>query len=227
MMDLDFQHIDIEENKYIMPTLDILEHKIKQELPEESNIKIETPDNLDEIEFKNCNVKEEITDEICQDEDPLKVDELKDKIHDYNNQFSCDKLLKFSCHKCNKKYTTKFNLKEHERKVHQGKLYHCKNINCQQIFEDKNSLSTHVLNVHDNKEFQCEICGKDFIRKSTLKEHKANVHEGQKFTCDKCFKSFTQQSKLACCKTLCLLRSSWHLNVLDVCLSHHSRPMSW
>ena len=121
MMELDFQHIDIEENKYIIPTLDILEHKIKQELPEESNIKIETPDNLDEIEFKNCNVKEEITEEICQDEDPLKVDELKDKIH--------DKLLKFSCQKCNKKYTTKFNLKEHERKVHVGgKLYHCKNI---------------------------------------------------------------------------------------------------
>ena len=60
-----------------------MDSKIKQEIPEDSfqnSFKIENSnDNLDEIVFKNCDVKDEITDETNQVEDPLKVGGLKSK----------------------------------------------------------------------------------------------------------------------------------------------------
>ena len=51
-----------------------MDSKIKQEIPEDSfqnSFKIENSnDNLDEIEFKNCDVKEEIINEV-EEKDPL------------------------------------------------------------------------------------------------------------------------------------------------------------
>ena len=75
-MEADWQTIENKLN--ITPIFDSLNQKIKTEAPESdseliSKIKIENA-ILDEIEFKNCNVKEEITEEFDQErEDPLKV----------------------------------------------------------------------------------------------------------------------------------------------------------
>ena len=56
----------------------------------------------------------------------------------------------------------------------------------------------HISIVHEGeKNYKCEICGKDFGEKRHLKRHKDIVHEGLKpYKCDFCTSAFGQSGDL-------------------------------
>ena len=69
---------------------------------------------------------------------------------------------------CDRKYTTKFNLKKHVE------LHHLKQV-----------------------KFACQDCGKSFVSKLNLQEH-AYVHSGEMpYVCDLCGEKFRQISRLS------------------------------
>ena len=182
-------------------------HKIKQELPDFliSSVKIENMATLDEIEFENCNVKEEIYDEIYEDEDPLKVEELNEtKFENHNNTKTIDK-----CNNCGKIFSTKessdkiigkkggLNNREDDFKCSQClKPYKCDH--CQKSFMTTSNLNNHIEVVHEGcKKYKCDKCEKVFGRSNSLQIHTETVHEGLKrHKCLECGKTFGQAGNL-------------------------------
>ena len=61
------------------------------------------------------------------------------------------------------------------RKVHEKeKLFHCKD--CDKHFTSKASLTQHNNQVHEEKQFDCKKCNKYFNSERSLKAHDNSVH---------------------------------------------------
>ena len=70
--------------------------------------------------------------------------------------------------------------------MHAGERpFKCKN--CESNFTDAEKLKVHNMYKHEKKQFNCNICGKDFARNYVLKDHIDVVHSGiKKYSCDFC-----------------------------------------
>ena len=119
-----------------------------------------------------------------------------------------------TCTTCNKSYSTEQALKAHIKKKH---LSVAQNLPCDicgkvlkfpwQLYDHRTrthqelgtcptcglmftltNLKRHIRRTHDNeRNFQCDICGKRFHYKSKVKSHKVRVHLNLKpFQCDCC-----------------------------------------
>ena len=65
--------------------------------------------------------------------------------------------------------------------------YKCNN--CESIFIQKSSLSTHIKSVHLGEEFHCRTCDFKASTKSNLSQHVKNIHVSNgKMNCDECNK---------------------------------------
>ena len=96
----------------------------------------------------------------------------------------------FECNLCEKKYTKSHNLKLHISIVHEGKIrekkkrfpkeeqkiqtFKCRP--CNISYKEKQHLKNHFKNVHNDWEYTCDMCGKDYGDESTLIDHKKNMH---------------------------------------------------
>ena len=121
---------------------------------------------------------------------------------------------RFSCDYCNKSFSQKGHLKEHEM-IHTGKPYVCKH--CDKSFIRKKQLNNHIVRKHIScksclkgfsqkghlkkhkmihKSFACKYCDKSFRRKLELDNH-LKIHQGKKpFACKYCERSFDSRKKL-------------------------------
>ncbi len=74
----------------------------------------------------------------------------------------------YTCHFCNKHFTTAISLKRHTL-IHQNeKPFSCEI--CEKTFRQKVALKSHER-VHSGQRFECENCSKKFITKSLLNQH--------------------------------------------------------
>ena len=197
------------------------------------NIKQEPPENsfnnftniyLEETEFKNCNTKEEITDEMVQANDPIKVEGF----YETNSEQEQNDPI----------FTSDFKLEHIEENIflEQSSNYHNTNIDddsinveenyesenifltcriCGFCFNTKTSLKNHIKRVHQRdkvvkkhinsvhkilksnggmKNFNCEKCDEGFSDNIYLQAHVAKIHEGLK--CFECDKVFVEKKYL-------------------------------
>lgn len=104
-----------------------------------------------------------------------------------------------TCSKCPKRFTKRYNLKEHER-THLPKdvktlIHKCSD--CQKTYRTAANLRGHTRLVHTKERLcVCEECGKEFIDLSSLRIHKV-VHVQERLSqCTLCPKAFKNLSHL-------------------------------
>ena len=66
---------------------------------------------------------------------------------------------------------------------------------CDQFLNEASSED--LLNLHQDKKYDCNICGIQVLTKTSLAQHKRAVHEGVKYSCGQCGKQFTSMGNLA------------------------------
>ena len=100
----------------------------------------------------------------------------------------------FSCSVCNKSFTRKHHLIEHER-IHSGSRSFSCSV-CNKSFTRKSNLVQHERIHSGSKPFSCSVCNKSFTQKAHLIQHE-KIHSGSRpFSCSVCNKSFARKSHL-------------------------------
>ena len=85
--------------------------------------------------------------------------------------------IKYECDMCDKSLSSKYNLKLHVEKHHEGKKPSVECPTCSKCFQSNTSLKRHVNDVHEKKRpFGCDFCGLTFAQKSQLVTHMKGKH---------------------------------------------------
>lgn len=119
--------------------------------------------------------------------------------HQPTNEDIENKLYECIYEGCDRKYTSKGNLKTH-MKAHEGKFnYQCDFENCDKAFVTSYRLKVHRRIHTGEKPYLCETdgCDKSFNTRYRLIAHQ-RLHTGETFNCEfeKCSKQFTTKSDL-------------------------------
>lgn len=96
----------------------------------------------------------------------------------------------YSCQICNKEFSTKWNLKQHQwtHANRSSKPFQC-NV-CPNAFVRENDYVTH-MNAHRSiRPYTCNHCGCQFVRKSNWMRHTREHEQEKMFSCDTCSKKF-------------------------------------
>ncbi|XP_059611807.1 zinc finger protein 420-like [Phlebotomus argentipes] len=105
------------------------------------------------------------------------------------HMFSHTEIRPFDCELCEKKYRTKSELEEHQRrhipKSERDDKYQCEL--CQKKYISRSSLTNHKRFQHsvEKRYFPCTFCGLKFISESSLRRHQSS-HEGEPPRAHKC-----------------------------------------
>src|SRR5690349_14369738 len=86
----------------------------------------------------------------------------------------------FSCETCKKKFSSNFQMKNHQQNQRHGHFasepeikFDCKS--CQSSFLNKNNLKRHEQMLHNKINFSCDVCSQIFKLKTNLQQH-AQTH---------------------------------------------------
>uniref|UniRef100_A0A8C4RAC1 C2H2-type domain-containing protein n=1 Tax=Eptatretus burgeri TaxID=7764 RepID=A0A8C4RAC1_EPTBU len=95
----------------------------------------------------------------------------------------------YKCSVCGKSFSTKQNVKIHNR-IHTGERpYKCSI--CGKNFSEKSSVKIHNRIHTGERPYKCSVCGKSFTAKNSVKIH-MRTHTGERpFECSVCGKTFT------------------------------------
>ncbi|KAJ8049542.1 Zinc finger protein 99 [Holothuria leucospilota] len=98
----------------------------------------------------------------------------------------------FKCQFCVKEFAWKRNLKRHEMTHTDEKPFKC--LFCDKLFSRKQNCIIHEMTHTGEKPFKCQFCVKSFIQKADCRAHEM-THTGEKpFKCQFCGKSFTRKA---------------------------------
>ncbi len=112
----------------------------------------------------------------------------------HQSRIHMGKVKVFICNYCAKEFTSKLSVEEHENSHTGRRPYKCDI--CDADFAHVGSLRTHKLTHSDEKTFVCSVCQKAFHTRSNLYTHSFLHNKDDRFKCDKCDKVFTQQHSL-------------------------------
>jgi hypothetical protein len=98
------------------------------------------------------------------------------RFHDESAQLVCDFVNPETNQPCGKRYVTSNSLKEHIECFHQGtKRFVCSH--CEVAgFNTKMDLQVHILNVHENRRIQCELCDRQLTARNYYNRHIKEKH---------------------------------------------------
>ncbi|XP_028391540.1 zinc finger protein 124-like [Dendronephthya gigantea] len=209
--------VQYENNIYYMVTRDIfpneellLHHWQKQAKNQGTGIQKRDADKSETFQCRNCNKTYSEASSLighlkykCNNgkqrsifvpqptdhEDPFKVD-IPDEVVVRENE----KMKKFQCSTCGKRFIRNYTLQCHML-IHTGKKDHvCET--CGKAFSLAKHLQRHSL-VHSGlKPYKCHLCGKSFSQQGSLQAH-SRTHTGIKpYKCDVCGRAFSLQSPL-------------------------------
>ena len=85
------------------------------------------------------------------------------------------------CNECGKHLSTKTNLAQHKKSVHEGIKYSC--AECPYQASHKPHLTKHKRAVHEGIKYTCKECRHQTSRKETLVLHNRIVHERIRYPC--------------------------------------------
>ena len=141
--------------------------------------------HLEMHKINSTSEKQKVTKIIDIDQDKPPKEEKQVKIHvcqDCSSTFKVisklrkhmmelhNKILKFSCTKCDKDYISRSQLLDHIATKHSGVKHLCNN--CDKSFQSKTALNLHSKTIHDGpKKFECKRCRNKFNQKGTLIRH--------------------------------------------------------
>lgn len=102
----------------------------------------------------------------------------------------------FLCGRCNKFYTSRYNLKAHERNIHGKDARPALCELCQKTFKNEDALRTHTYYKHTGPDalsgqtHTCNVCGKTYKLRHDLVSHEKNAHGefARPFKCELCLK---------------------------------------
>uniref|UniRef100_A0A8D8UHM2 Zinc finger protein 45 n=1 Tax=Cacopsylla melanoneura TaxID=428564 RepID=A0A8D8UHM2_9HEMI len=93
----------------------------------------------------------------------------------------------FSCEVCGKTFGAREHLKRHFNNIHMKVGYQC-NV-CGRILTDSSNLKVHMRNHTGEKKYMCEVCGKGFSQWASHYYHKF-THQDRTFQCPLCGMTF-------------------------------------
>jgi KRAB domain-containing zinc finger protein len=91
-------------------------------------------------------------------------------IHSNERQFVC------SVDSCGKLFTTKINLNQHVRSLHEGVRHSCIFADCAQTFAGANGLKQHISSIHELTRYRCNLCDKSYGQRGDLNVHIKKNH---------------------------------------------------
>lgn len=99
----------------------------------------------------------------------------------------------FKCSQCDFQGIRR-HLEKHVKKHHNDEIYQC--TRCQKILKSKSTLKEHMWIHTDHRRFICDICGMRFKRTSNYHGH-LKSHQDKKFQCQLCGNFFLRKRYLA------------------------------
>jgi hypothetical protein len=118
---------------------------------------------------------------------------LKNDLRDHMRVHIPNELrAKITCQICKSSFFSKSALKKHHDFFHSGYIeeHPCE---CGKIFGSQDKLKQHEINVHGNKRFKCDLCGRDYETERSLRRHRL-VHSTGKVQCVVCGNFYSQSS---------------------------------
>ena len=98
------------------------------------------------------------------------------------------------CSYCWKVLSDSYDMKKHEKSLHEGADSKFKCEKCEKSYMNHNALKYHTEKHNEPSKFKCNTCGKQYLTIKGLSAHEEIVHGGisqPEFTCDECDKLFT------------------------------------
>ena len=83
---------------------------------------------------------------------------------------------RYLCYQCENKFNNKNTLLKHQESKHSGIKFSCTNCGYQTI--ERSRLSRHQKTKHEGVKYQWDECDADFTDRSSLRRHKRTIHEG-------------------------------------------------
>lgn len=123
-------------------------------------------------------------------------DEVKGQINERIFQPKRREGRGFKCEDCNKIFSSKGNLKTHEKLHDDERPFKCDFQGCGKAFRSNESLRRHRLSHMGIKPFECSICKNKFASNVSLQEHLSRHTDEKPHQCHICQKFFRQVSCL-------------------------------